>query len=375
MLNIYLDHAASSPLHPEVLEAMLQYVDVYGNPSSQHSMGRAARALIEESRRTLADIFNLEPRGFIFTSGATEANNQVIRSAAMRAKEEGKLHLITSSIEHPSVYDVFKSLGEDFRVTYIDPGTKGYVDTKDILKVFTPDTGLISLAYVNNETGAVIPIDEISGLLHEHDVFFPTAAVQGIGRLPFIKRGIYPNSFTLTAHKLGGPKGIGAYYQLPKPSPIFRGGHQEQGARPGTENLLGIIGLAEAVKLAYTQRADNLVSLQAKRQLLLEELRQNKIEFEINEAASNHPGILNLWFKGQSAMKLLIRLDLLGISLSAGSACAAGSLEPSRVLVSLRGKNSPAVHESLRISFAAETSEDELRKFVHELAQIVKGSS
>ncbi len=368
-----MDHAASSPLHPKVLEAMLASADVYGNPSSQHNMGRAARALVEESRRAIAEVLGVDPRGLFFTSGATESNNQVLRSAAERARDHGKLHLITSVLEHPSVYEVFKSLESESQVTFIDPGSKGYVDLDDLSKALRPDTGLVSLAYVNNETGAVSPIKEIGAYLRERGVFFHSDAVQGIVRLPLNGQGIHPDSFTLTAHKLGGPKGIGAYYQIPKPAPIFLGGHQEQGARPGTENLLGIVGFAAAVKLVSEHHTENLESLAAKRQLLIEGFRQNNIAFEINEADVNYPGILNLWFKGQSAMKALIRLDLLGISLSAGSACAAGSLEPSRVLTSMRGEKSSAVRESLRISFGMETEDDDLLRFVHEMTQITKG--
>ncbi|MGX7245998.1 cysteine desulfurase family protein [Enterococcus quebecensis] len=377
MEPIYLDHAATTPAHPAVIEIMTdEMANTFGNPSSIHAFGRQAHRRLEDIRQVIAASLQVKPHEIIFNSGGTEGDNTAIIETALSRKDHGK-HLITTAIEHPAVLETMKyleSLG--FEVTYLPVNEKGDLVLSDFEESLREDTILVSVMYGNNEIGNLLPIKEIGKLLKTHQAFFHTDAVQAYGA-----EGILPHEFgidllSISAHKINGPKGVGFLYkndEISLPS-FFHGGEQEEKRRAGTENLAGIAGMGKAVELLTAsekqQRHDKYGVFQ---QVILTQLDKAEIEYQINGNPKNKLAhILNIWFKGISSDLLLMHLDLQGIAISTGSACTAGTVEPSHVLEAIYGKNHPAIKESVRISFGLGNDEAQIKEFGNILIKTIQ---
>lgn len=374
MMGVYADYAATTPVKPEVVEAMTNiYQTHYGNPSSIHTQGRDARRFLDEARRTVAQCLNANPNEIIFTSGATESNNTAIKGMAYANISKGK-HLITTKIEHHSVLHVFEFLeSQGFEVTYLNVNEEGLVDLDALKEAMRPDTTLVSIMLVNNEVGTVQQVYDIQEILSDYSALFHMDAVQAIGHLPVDVKDLQVDALSLTAHKFGGPKGVGALYVKNGTQIQYTqmGGEQETKRRAGTENVAQIVGLATAMKLAENNRDENQIYITRLKEILLVNLQERAIPFEYNGSmieSSNH--IVNLYFPFVDVETLLTLLDIAGIYVSSGSACAAGSTIPSHVLSAMYGEENPKVNHSIRISLNENVTEREIQTIVVELQKI-----
>ena len=371
--QIYLDHAATSPLREEALEAMLPYLqDKYGNPSSLHSPGREARAAVALAREKTALALGAGPDEIFFTSGGTEANNIAIKGTARRQKKKG--HLITSSIEHHAVLDVCKELvDEGFKVTFLPVDRYGMVDLETIKRALTPETFLISIMTANNEVGTIEPVAAIGALARERGIIFHTDAVQAVGQIPLNVREMDIDLLSLSAHKFNGPKGVGALYvrkNIPVAS-LYRGGGQERKLRPGTENVAGIVGLARALELATEEMPRKIGHLQALRDRLIEGLLGMGDVVLNGHPSARLPGNVNVSFNYIEGEALLLGLDLEGIAASSGSACTSGSLEPSHVLLAM-GLEDQVARGSLRLTLGRGNSDADVDYLMLVLSPLVE---
>ncbi len=374
MMGVYADYAATTPVKPEVVEAMTNiYQKHYGNPSSIHTQGRDARRFLDEARRTVAQCLNANPNEIIFTSGATESNNTAIKGMAYANISKGK-HLITTKIEHHSVLHVFEFLeSQGFEVTYLNVNEEGLVDLDALKEAMRPDTTLVSIMLVNNEVGTVQQVYDIQEILSDYSALFHMDAVQAIGHLPVDVKDLQVDALSLTAHKFGGPKGVGALYVKNGTQIQYTqmGGEQETKRRAGTENVAQIVGLATAMKLAENNRDENQIYITRLKEILLVNLQERAIPFEYNGSmieSSNH--IVNLYFPFVDVETLLTLLDIAGIYVSSGSACTAGSTIPSHVLSAMYGEENPKVNHSIRISLNENVTEREIQTIVVELQKI-----
>ncbi len=374
MMGVYADYAATTPVKPEVVEAMTNiYQTHYGNPSSIHTQGRDARRFLDEARRTVAQCLNANPNEIIFTSGATESNNTAIKGMAYANISKGK-HLITTKIEHHSVLHVFEFLeSQGFEVTYLNVNEEGLVDLDALKQAMRPDTTLVSIMLVNNEVGTVQQVYDIQEILSDYSALFHMDAVQAIGHLPVDVKDLQVDALSLTAHKFGGPKGVGALYVKNGTQIQYSqmGGEQETKRRAGTENVAQIVGLATAMKLAENNRDENQIYITRLKEILLVNLQERAIPFEYNGSmieSSNH--IVNLYFPFVDVETLLTLLDIAGIYVSSGSACTAGSTIPSHVLSAMYGEENPKVNHSIRISLNENVTEREIQTIVVELQKI-----
>lgn len=374
MMGVYADYAATTPVKPEVVEAMTNiYQTHYGNPSSIHTQGRDARRFLDEARRTVAQCLNANPNEIIFTSGATESNNTAIKGMAYANISKGK-HLITTKIEHHSVLHVFEFLeSQGFEVTYLNVNEEGLVDLDALKEAMRPDTTLVSIMLVNNEVGTVQQVYDIQEILSDYSALFHMDAVQAIGHLPVDVKDLQVDALSLTAHKFGGPKGVGALYVKNGTQIQYTqmGGEQETKRRAGTENVSQIVGLATAMKLAENNRDENQIYITRLKEILLVNLQERAIPFEYNGSmieSSNH--IVNLYFPFVDVETLLTLLDIAGIYVSSGSACTAGSTIPSHVLSAMYGEENPKVNHSIRISLNENVTEREIQTIVVELQKI-----
>ncbi|MCD8905135.1 cysteine desulfurase [Staphylococcus chromogenes] len=373
-MGVYADYAATTPVKPEVVEAMTNiYQTHYGNPSSIHTQGRDARRFLDEARRTVAQCLNANPNEIIFTSGATESNNTAIKGMAYANISKGK-HLITTKIEHHSVLHVFEFLeSQGFEVTYLNVNEEGLVDLDALKQAMRPDTTLVSIMLVNNEVGTVQQVYDIQEILSDYSALFHMDAVQAIGHLPVDVKDLQVDALSLTAHKFGGPKGVGALYVKNGTQIQYSqmGGEQETKRRAGTENVAQIVGLATAMKLAENNRDENQIYITRLKEILLVNLQERAIPFEYNGSmieSSNH--IVNLYFPFVDVETLLTLLDIAGIYVSSGSACTAGSTIPSHVLSAMYGEENPKVNHSIRISLNENVTEREIQTIVVELQKI-----
>ncbi|MBS4750600.1 cysteine desulfurase [Carnobacteriaceae bacterium zg-ZUI78] len=366
---IYLDNAATTIPLPDVISAMTDtMMNVYGNPSSTYQVGRQAKKILDESRTSLAISIGATSDELIFTSGGTESNNFALHSLAYR--DVTKKHIITSIIEHPSVLNTVEELEKKgFDVTYLPVDKSGVISIQDVKNAIRPDTSFISVMYVNNEVGTVQPIEQIAELLKDKDILLHTDAVQAYGILPIDVKKLGADMLSVSSHKVHGPRGTGFVFVKKgvRVQPLLHGGGQEQGVRSGTENVASIAGFAKAIsQLHLTDKQKHIVQLQ---ETLLSELSKTEIDYEVNgsmEETRKVPTIVNVWFKGIPASKLLIQLDLSGIMVSAGSACSAGSLKPSRILLSMF-QDEKRASESLRISFSEMNTLEEIKTLVETL--------
>lgn len=372
-MEVYADYAATTPVKPEVIEEMMTiYKSHFGNPSSIHSIGRDARRYLDESRRTVAKLLNAKPSEVIFTSGATESNNTAIKGLVYANEHLGN-HIITTKIEHHSVLHVFEQLEkEGYDVTYLDVDDTGAIDLHQLKEALTNDTILVSIMFVNNEVGTVEPMYDIEDIVSESNTLFHVDAVQAIGHLDVNFEDFKMDTLSLTAHKFGGPKGVGVLLVRDK-TPIEYsqlGGEQETKRRAGTENLAQIVGLTKALELAHKNRDDNNLHLMQLKELFLVSLQERAIPFEVNGSMIDTTGhILNLYFPFIDVETLLTLLDLANIYVSSGSACTAGSTTPSHVLAAMYEDEERAKH-SVRFSFNELTTDQEIKYIVAEIHKI-----
>ncbi|OJF17885.1 MAG: cysteine desulfurase NifS [Bacillaceae bacterium G1] len=364
---IYLDHAATTPVHPEVAEAMRPLLlEKYGNPSSLHRYGREARAAVDEARETIAESLGAEPGEIVFTSGGTEADNLALVGVAWAARERGKgNHIVTSTIEHPAVLETCAFLEKiGFRITYVPVNRYGELDIDALAAALTDDTVLVSVMMGNNEVGTRQPIETIGALVKERGAWFHTDAVQAMTLEAIDCRSLPVDLLSISAHKINGPKGVGALYVakgVPL-EPLLHGGMQERRRRGGTENVPGIVGFQAAVKLLRRTLPQREEKYRQLRETMLRELtrRLGTERFVVNgHPERGYPHILNISFPGVDSETLLIRLDMAGVAASSGSACTAGAMRPSHVLRAM-GLDETLVRSAVRFSFGYETTEDEV---------------
>ncbi|MCH4391974.1 MULTISPECIES: cysteine desulfurase family protein [Staphylococcus] len=372
-MEVYADYAATTPVKPEVIEEMMTiYKSHFGNPSSIHSIGRDARRYLDESRRTVAKLLNAKPSEVIFTSGATESNNTAIKGLVYANEHLGN-HIITTKIEHHSVLHVFEQLEkEGYDVTYLDVDDTGAIDLDQLKEALTNDTILVSIMFVNNEVGTVEPMYDIEDIVSESNALLHVDAVQAIGHLDINFKEFKMDTLSLTAHKFGGPKGVGVLLVRDK-TPIEYsqlGGEQETKRRAGTENLAQIVGLTKALELAHKNRDNNNLHLMQLKELFLVSLQERAIPFEVNGSMVDTTGhILNLYFPFIDVETMLTLLDLANIYVSSGSACTAGSTTPSHVLAAMYEDEERAKH-SVRFSFNELTTDQEIKYIVAEIHKI-----
>ncbi len=372
-MEVYADYAATTPVKPEVIEEMMTiYKSHFGNPSSIHSIGRDARRFLDESRRTVAKLLNAKPSEVIFTSGATESNNTAIKGLVYANEHLGN-HIITTKIEHHSVLHVFEQLEkEGYDVTYLDVDDTGAIDLDQLKEALTNDTILVSIMFVNNEVGTVEPMYDIEDIVSESNALLHVDAVQAIGHLDVNFEDFKMDTLSLTAHKFGGPKGVGVLLVRDK-TPIEYtqlGGEQETKRRAGTENLAQIVGLTKALELAHKNRDNNNLHLMQLKELFLVSLQERAIPFEVNGSMVDTTGhILNLYFPFIDVETMLTLLDLANIYVSSGSACTSGSTTPSHVLAAMYEDEERAKH-SVRFSFNELTTDQEIKYIVAEIHKI-----
>lgn len=376
MSRIYLDHAATSPMHPEVIQSMAQFMaETFGNPSSIHAHGRESRRFLDKAREAVAEAIHSKPREIVFTSGGTEADNLAIIGTAFANREKGN-HIITTQIEHHAVLHTCAYLEKQgFEVTYLPVDHEGLISINDLKAALTEETILVTVMYGNNEVGSIQPIAEIGELLRNHRASFHTDAVQAFGLLPIHAEELQVDLLSVSGHKINGPKGAGFLYikNGVKLSPIAYGGEQELKRRAGTENAAGIIGLQKAVELAEEDRSNKAALYQSFKSAMINTFKENDLSFEINGRIENSlPHVLNVYFPGTNVESLLVNLDLAGVSASSGSACTAGSIDPSHVLVAMFGKESDKIASSIRFSFGLGNTMEEVKTAAETISKVVK---
>lgn len=374
MNRIYADNAATTALSPEVLQDMMPYLTtVYGNPSSMYSIGSEAQKAVELARVDVAEAINALPREIFFTSGGSESDNWAIKGVARALKAKGKNHIITSAFEHHAVLHTCDALKkEGVEITLLDVHSDGLVRPEELEAAIKDTTALVSIMYANNEIGTIQPIEELGAVCRRHGVLFHTDAVQAMGNVPIDVKKQNIDLLSMTAHKLHGPKGCGALYirQGVRPQILIDGGAQERGMRAGTENVAGIVGLASAVKRAKAtmeQRTERLTGLRNRLIDSLSKIERSRLN---GDREKRLPGNINMCFEGIEGEALLLRLDLMGICASSGSACTSGSLDPSHVLLAI-GLPHEIAHGSLRLSFSDETTEEDIDYIAKCVPQVV----
>ncbi len=374
MDRIYLDYAATTPLDREVLEKMLPYLtENFGNADSPHAIGRAALNAVDEARDRLAAALNAKPSEIYFTSGGTEADNWAIQGGAYAQKEQGKTHIILSSIEHHAALAAGEKLErEGFAVTYLPVNKQGVVEVESLKSALTEKTGLVAVMTANNETGALQPIAELAKIARANGSLFFTDAVQAAPYLPLDVKAMGVDMLAISGHKFYGPKGVGALYVKSgvKIKGYIVGGEQERGLRGGTTNVPAVVGLSAAYLKNEGGKYEANEKIRSIRALFLEELRDLG-GVSINGGDKGLPAILNLRFAGVKNTDLLYNLDLNGICVAAGSACASASIKPSHVLLAM-GLGEEEVKESVRFSFGKNTTEEELKRAAKTVKEVVR---
>lgn len=374
MKLIYLDHAATTPLHPEVLEAMKPYFSgEFGNASSLHQVGRLARTAVESAREKMAKYLKCEPKEIIFTSGGTESDNLALFGVARAQQQKGK-HIITSQVEHHAILNACKQLEkEGFEVTSIPVDKDGIVLIDELKKSIKPQTILISIMHANNETGVIQPIEEIGKIAREHQIAFHTDAVQSAGKIKIELDKLPVALLTISAHKIYGPKGVGALFirRGTRISPIQFGGHHEFRRRAGTENVPGIVGLARAIELAMTSLDAEGKRLKTLRDKLEVGIIKNIEEVQVNGHRTKRlPNLLNISFHYVEGEGIILNLDSYGICVASGSACTSESLEPSHVL-SAMGVPVQLAHGSIRFSLGKDNTESDIDFTIDCLVKVI----
>ncbi|NLX38209.1 MAG: cysteine desulfurase NifS [Methanothrix sp.] len=375
MKRIYMDHASTTPMAPEVIEAMAAaFVEIFGNASSLHQPGLSARAALEEARERVAGFIGAEAGEVYFTSGGTESDNLAIRGAALANRDRGK-HIITTTIEHPAVLEPCKALEkEGFEVTYLPVTREGLVEVEALEAAIRKDTILISIMHANNEIGTIQPIAEAGEIARSRGIVFHTDAVQTVGKIPAKVDDLGVDLLSISSHKLHGPKGVGALYIRKKTpiEPIIFGGGHERGMRSGTENVPGIIGLAAASELAERNLEGEMVRISGMRDRLADYVLERVEETWVNGSRTKRlPNNLNLGFSFIEGEALLLRLDAKGIAVSTGSACSSKKTVASHVLTAI-GLRPQEAHGSLRITLGRENTDEEVDRVGEAIVEVAE---
>jgi len=374
MKRVYVDYAATTPLDPRVLEAMKPYFTVvYGNASSINTFGLEARRSLEDARKTVAGLMNAEPRELIFTGSATEANNLALKGFAFKEGKE-KTHIAISTIEHDCVQNSARWLEKQgFKVTYLPVDRQGLLDLRELENALRRGASLVSIIHANNEIGTIQPLEEIGKLCHEHGAYFHTDAAQSFGKIPIDVKAINIDLMTVNAHKLYGPKGVGALYIRKgiRIEPLLHGGGHEFGLRSSTENVPGIMGFAKAVELRREEMEPEAQRLTKLRDRLIRGVLKIEEAYLNGHPTKRLPNIANLRFSYIEGESLVLRLDAEGIAASTGSACSSRSLEPSHVLLAI-GLKPEEAHGSLRLSLGKYNTEEDIDYILEVLPRTVE---
>ena len=371
----YFDHAATTKVKKEVLDKMFPYfVEQYGNPSSLYKLGRIARVGIEEARRNVANLINCDRNEIIFTSGGTESDNTALKGIMHLEKNKGK-HMITTKIEHPAILHTCERLEEEgYQITYLNVNKEGIIELEELNNAIRKDTVLLSIMFANNEIGSIQPIERIGEIADKRGIIFHTDAVQACGNVEIDVKKMKIDMLSLSGHKIGAPKGIGALYvnksiELKK---FIDGGHQERDKRAGTENVPGMIGLGEACKIAKENMEEHIKNLTELRNDYISRIKNEIVDIQINGSMEKRlPGNSNISFKGVNGNELLMKLDERGICASAGSACSSGSGSPSHVLTAI-GLPSEYAEGTLRVTLGEDNTKEDINYLVESLAEIIK---
>lgn len=374
MKRIYLDYSATTPIRPEVLEAMAPFfVDIFGNASSIHAFGQEAKKALEDSREKVAAVLGALPEEIVFTSGATEAINLAIKGVVMAHGERGN-RIVTSSIEHPATLETCRYLERrGVEVVYLPVDRYGRVDPGDVQKAITDRTVLISVMHANNEVGTIQAVEEIGEMARAKGILFHTDAAQSAGKIPVHVQDLKVDFLSLSGHKIYGPKGVGLLYARRgvRFDPLFHGGHHEWNRRAGTENIPSIVGLARALELAEAEMPEAPERMKDLRDSFWEALESRIEGVRMNgHPRERIPSILNVAFEGVDGESVILNLDLMGIAVSMGSACTSGALEPSHVLLAM-GASRVQAQRAVRFSLGRETTEEELEYTATVLAETI----
>lgn len=376
METIYLDHAATSPVHPEVIDVMTKSMaSVIGNPSSIHKVGRDARKVLDDARIVLANAIGAKDSEIIFTSGGTESDNTAIFSSVQALKHKGN-HIITTQVEHHAVLNACEKLEkEGFDVTYLPVDETGRISIEEFKQALREDTIFVTIMYGNNEVGTIQPIEEIGDILKDHQAIFHTDAVQAFGIRNLNVSRLNVDLLSVSSHKINGPKGIGFLYQRSGTPLIatFLGGSQEKKRRAGTENVHAAVGFSKAVEIAQENMENKRERYRVLRKIFLDVLNKEEVSYKVNghkEYALEH--ILNISFPGTDVESFLVNLDMDGVYASSGSACTAGSIDPSHVLVAMYGNGAEELRNSIRFSFGLGLTEEQVKLAAERTAKIVK---
>lgn len=374
MRQVYLDHNATTPLLPEVVEVMLQYYrSDFGNASSVHRYGRQARVALDDARDCVGAVLRAPASSVYFSSGGTEANNTILKGVAAALQEQGR-HLVTSQIEHPAVLDTCAYLEQHgYTVTYVPVNTHGVVDPEAVRAALTDETILVSIMHANNEIGTLQPIADIASVVRQRGILMHTDAVQSFGKLPLDVGQLGVDFLSFSGHKLYAPKGIGGWYGRPRAPlhPLLHGGHQERGLRSGTENVAGIVALGKACEIAVRDMTHEWERQRQLQQALEHGLRERIVDVRIQgEGVARLANTSNIAIAGVEGETLLMSLDLQGVAISTGSACSSGSLEPSHVLRAMQVPDA-YVHGALRFSLGRSTTMGDIAYVLDILPSIV----
>ena len=368
MKKIYFDIAATTPVDPKVATLMSHVMtQTFGNPSSIHKFGQESHSVIERARLQLANALYCEPGEIIFTGGGSESNNLVLQGILKSGD-----HIITSAYEHPAILNVVEALKvKGVEATLINPNKNGVVDCNDVISAIQSNTKLISIMAVNNELGTINPLAKLSEISVENNILFHTDAVQMFGKLPIDLSEIHIDFLSMSAHKLYGPKGVGALYirQGNKLPAILHGGGQENDLRPGTENIPGIAGFGLAAQLATEKMDSNIKNILELEKKFLSSLTEKDIEFT-RHCNSHIPGLMNISFHHVQSKPLLMNLDMMGVAISAGSACTSGTLKASKVVLQL-GVSEKLASESVRISLGKLHSNDDVDYIIQKITELI----
>ena len=373
-MQVYADNAATTRMSQAAIDAMIPcFREVYGNPSSLHSMGQQAKEILEDCRARVAACIGCEPREIIFTSGGSEADNQAILSAARNGARKGKKHIISTAFEHHAVLHVLQKLErEGYEVTYLDVKNNHNITAQQVKDAIREDTCLVTVMYANNEIGSVLPISEIGAICKEAGVPFHTDAVQAVGHVAIDVKAQNIDMLSLSAHKFHGPKGVGALYcrRGLMVHNLIDGGAQERGKRAGTENLAAICGMTAALEEAVHHMEANTAKVSALRDKLIAGLSQIPHSALNGDQVNRLPNNVSFCFEGIEGESLLLLLDMKGVQASSGSACTSGSLDPSHVLLAI-GRVHDVAHGSLRLSLSEYNTEEEIDHILTVVPQVV----
>ena len=372
--KIYLDHAATTAVRPEVLEAMLPYfTELYGNPSSVYEFASQNKEAVDTARETIAHALGAKPEEIYFTAGGSESDNWALKATAEAYRDKGR-HIITSKIEHHAILHTCQYLEKNgFEVTYLDVDENGIVKLSELEKAIRPDTMLISIMYANNEIGTIEPIAEIGEIAHKHGILFHTDAVQAFGQVPIDLEAEHIDMLSASGHKLNGPKGIGFLYIRKgiKIRSFIHGGAQERSRRAGTENVPGIVGMGKAVEIAVETMEERAQKETELRNYLTERILAEVPFVRLNgDRKKRLPNNVNVSFQFIEGESLLIMLDMKGICASSGSACTSGSLDPSHVLLAI-GLPHEIAHGSLRMTLGYENTKEQMDYTIESIKEIV----